>query len=105
MKLAAKTIFASCFCLALLCQGLQAQESKPKGTPVPPANAKPEEKKQKAKTPSGEPKIDIPIPIGKQVQGIKIPHYNEKGDLVMLFEAETAVRLDDSHIEMKNLKI
>lgn len=60
---------------------------------------------QSTKDSSEEQKIEIPIPVGKEVEGIKIPHYNDNGKLGMLFEADTALRLDDSRIEMKNLKI
>jgi hypothetical protein len=49
--------------------------------------------------------FDIPVPLGIPVKGIKIPHRNEEGKLVMTIEAEVAKKLDDQHVEMENMKI
>lgn len=49
--------------------------------------------------------FDIPVPLGIPVRGIKIPHRNEEGKLIMTIEAETAKKLDDKHVEMENMKI
>jgi len=49
--------------------------------------------------------IDIPIPIGEPVSGIKIPQYDESGKLSMTLLAGKARKLDDKSIEFDNLKI
>lgn len=49
--------------------------------------------------------FDVPVPVGIPVKGIKIPHRDEKGKLVMTIEAEVAKKLDDQHVEMENMKI
>ncbi len=49
--------------------------------------------------------FDIPVPMGIPVKGIKIPHRNDEGKLIMTIEAETAKKLDDKHVEMENMKI
>jgi len=64
---------------------------------VDPAPAKPET------SPAQE--FDVPVPLGIPVKGIKIPHRNDDGKLVMMIEAEVAKKLDASHIEMENMKI
>jgi hypothetical protein len=64
-----------------------------------PAPAK--EKKEEVKPRD----FDVPVPLGIPVKGIKIPHRDEKGKLVMTIEAEVATKLDDKHIDMENMKI
>ena len=49
--------------------------------------------------------FDLPVPMGIPVKGIKIPHRNEEGKLVMTIEAEVAKKIDETHIEMENMKI
>ena len=50
--------------------------------------------------------MDIPVPIGEDIKGIRIPYYGEDGKtLQMTFDAEVARKLDETHIEMENLKI
>jgi hypothetical protein len=49
--------------------------------------------------------FDVPVPLGIPVKGIKIPHRNEAGKLVMTIEAEVATKLDDRHVDMQNMKI
>jgi hypothetical protein len=64
-----------------------------------------------AKSGSGEKKqaaqseFDVPMPLNMPVKGIKIPHRNEAGKLIMTIEAEVATKLDEQHIEMENMKI
>ena len=48
-------------------------------------------------------KIEVPMPIGIPVDGIKIPQYDEKGNLRMLVQADSATKIDDSRIEMQKL--
>lgn len=49
--------------------------------------------------------ISIPVPEGQDVMGIRIPHHNERGELVMLITAEVARRAGESNIEMERMKI
>lgn len=56
-----------------------------------------------AKVPEGE--FDIPVPEGMPVKGIKIPHRDRDGKLIMVLEADVAKKLDASRIEMDELKI
>jgi hypothetical protein len=92
--------------LALACAlsagPLSAQESATKGAAPPgtPAKAK-EQKKQN----DGEQDIDIPVPDGVPVKGIKVPSYSADGKLLMMLDAELARKLDADRIEFENLKI
>ena len=54
--------------------------------------------------PQGE-KIDLPVPVGEPVKGIKIPQYDEKGKLTMNLSAETAKKIDDRQVEFGKLKV
>ena len=49
--------------------------------------------------------IDVPIPIGQDVRGIRIPNFNEKGELSMEIEAEVARKVEDRLIEMEGLHV
>jgi hypothetical protein len=49
--------------------------------------------------------IDLPVPVGEPVKGIKIPQYDETGKLTMNLSAETARKLDDTHVELEGLKV
>lgn len=69
-----------------------AKSEEPKPTPA-------EKKKE------GEQGFDIPVPLGIPVKGIKIPHRNEEGKLIMTIEADVAKKLDEQHIDMENMKI
>ncbi len=57
------------------------------------------------KKPAEEDGFDVPVPVGIPVKGIKIPHRNEEGKLIMTIEAEVATKLDEQHVEMQNMKI
>jgi hypothetical protein len=45
-------------------------------------------------------KIDLPVPIGHEVKGLRVPVRNDEGQMEMQFDMETATRLDDQNIEM-----
>ena len=45
-------------------------------------------------------KIDLPVPIGHEVKGLRVPVRNEEGKIEMQFDMETATRLDDQNVEM-----
>ncbi|MEI6082176.1 MAG: hypothetical protein WCR44_07080 [Verrucomicrobiota bacterium] len=50
-------------------------------------------------------KIDLPIPVGEWVKGIKIPQYDENGKLTMNLIAERARKLDEKQVEFGKLNI
>ena len=52
-----------------------------------------------------EEEIDIPVPDGVPVKGIKVPSYSTDGKLLMMLDAEQARKLDAERIEFENLKI
>jgi lipopolysaccharide export system protein LptC len=59
-------------------------------------------------TPSGDGKpqpMEIPIPVGEPVSGIKIPQYDESGKLSMTLLAGKARKLDDRKVEFEKLKV
>ena len=45
-------------------------------------------------------KFVLPVPIGHEVKGLRVPVRNEEGKMQMQFDMETATRLDDQNIEM-----
>ena len=62
--------------------------------------AKPEPAREES-----EQEIDIPVPDGVPVKGIKVPSYSPEGKLLMMLDAEQARKLDAERIEFENLKI
>jgi hypothetical protein len=91
---------------------LMAQQSSP--TPSKKATASTEKtsrkaREQKAKGASeqtqSQQEIDIPVPDGVPVKGIKVPSYSPDGKLLMMLDAEQARKLDADRIEFENLKI
>lgn len=72
---------------------LDLKATMPGASPAPSAAAK------------GEKEFDVPVPIGVPVKGLKIPHRNEEGKLVLTMEAEVAKKVDERHVEMENMKI
>lgn len=50
--------------------------------------------------------IDLPVPAGQPVKGIKVPFYAADGTtLQMVLEAGVARRVDDSNIEMDQMQV
>ncbi|HWY92126.1 MAG TPA: LPS export ABC transporter periplasmic protein LptC [Chthoniobacterales bacterium] len=45
-------------------------------------------------------KIEVPVPIGHEVKGLRLPVRNEEGKLEMQFDMESAKRLNDQDIEI-----
>jgi lipopolysaccharide export system protein LptC len=88
---------------AMLCLALQPLWC---ADPVHEAAKSEAAKKEAAdKKPAEEEGFDVPVPLGIPVKGIKIPHRNEAGKLVMTIEAEIATKLDEQHVDMQNMKI
>jgi hypothetical protein len=50
-------------------------------------------------------RIDLPVPIGHDVTGLRVPVRNDQGKVEMLFDMESARRLDDQNIEMHTVTI
>lgn len=95
--------------LAILCLALQPLRAEDK---KPDANEKPDAKSESAKKSGAKDKSDspaeefnVPVPVGIPVKGIKIPHRDENGKLLMTIEAEVATKLDDDRVEMQNMKV
>lgn len=86
--------FSTLIAVAMIAAALPAQAEDPQPKPT----ASPVEAEKSAD-------FDIPVPMGIPVKGIKIPHRNDEGKLIMTIEAETAKKLDDKHVEMENMKI
>lgn len=63
------------------------------------------EKPEPTRQESEEEIIDIPVPDGVPVKGIKVPSYSTDGKLLMMLDAEQARKLDAERIEFENLKI
>jgi hypothetical protein len=114
--------------LALACAlafgSLAAQQGTPAPSPKKTASAEKTSKKPKAIKTTEESKasnttkekpeparqeseeeIDIPVPDGVPVKGIKVPSYSTDGKLLMMLDAEQARKLDAERIEFENLKI
>lgn len=45
-------------------------------------------------------RIELPVPIGHDVKGLRLPVRNDQGKMDMQFDVETARRIDDQNIEM-----
>ena len=50
-------------------------------------------------------KFDLPVPIGHEVKGLRVPVRNEEGKMQMQFDMETATRLDNQNVEMHTVTI
>jgi hypothetical protein len=55
-----------------------------------------------ADKPKSERKIDIPIPIGHDAKGLRLPMRNDQGKLQALVDVEHVRRLDQVNVEMHN---
>ena len=45
-------------------------------------------------------KIDLPVPIGHEVKGLRVPLRTSEGKMDLQFDMESATRLDDQNVEM-----
>ena len=50
-------------------------------------------------------KVEVPVPIGHEVKGLRVPVRNDEGKIEMQFDMESARRLDDQNIEMHTTTI
>jgi len=83
------------FILALVVALPFQAEAKGKSKVRKPKSADSAEKKQ----------FEIPVPVGHDALGLRIPVYDLSGKLQMYFNSEIAFRVDDGHLNLTNLKI
>ena len=57
-----------------------------------------------AALPAGK-RLDIPIPVNRVAKGLRIPSCDGTGKLQMFFNMDVALRVDEDHLRMTNLKI
>jgi hypothetical protein len=50
-------------------------------------------------------RIELPVPVGHDVKGLRVPVRNDQGKIEMQFDMESAKRLDDQNIEMQTVTI
>ena len=50
-------------------------------------------------------RIDLPVPIGHDVKGLRLPVRNDQGKIEMQFDVESARRVDDQNVEMHTVTI
>jgi len=69
-----------------------------------PPGGKVEKAKKKKKKKKND-KLDVPIPVNHNAEGIKLPDLDENGRLKALFEIGSALRVNENELEMSNLRI
>ncbi len=79
--------------LAMACH-LQAADPTP--APSPPAETAGEE---------AAPGLQIPVAIGQEIKGIRVPNYDRQGRLTMRFNAASASRLDEDRFDFTDLAV
>src|ERR1700719_2845067 len=50
-------------------------------------------------------RIDLPVPVGHDVKGLRLPVRNDQGKIEMQFDVESARRVDDQNVEMHTVTI
>ena len=55
-----------------------------------------------ADKPKSERKIDIPIPVGHDAKGLRLPMRNDQGKLQFILDVEKVRRVDQANVEMHN---
>jgi len=98
-----RSLIPALLCLAL--QPLRGADPAHEAAKSEPAKSDAAKKAAPEKKQAEEDGFDVPVPLGIPVKGIKIPHRNEAGKLIMTIEAEVATKLDEQHVEMQNMKI
>jgi hypothetical protein len=54
-----------------------------------------------AEEPAQGRRIQLPVPIGHEVKGLRVPVRNDEGKMEMQFNMESATRLNDQDVEMR----
>jgi hypothetical protein len=62
-------------------------------------------KKQQEKAEAQKKEDTVPLPVGHEAKGLVLPDYNLRGLLSNRFVAGIAKRLDDNHLQMRDLKM
>lgn len=57
------------------------------------------------KPPKPDRKIDIPIPVGHDAKGLRLPMRNDEGKLQAIVDVEKVRRIDQANVEMHNTVI
>jgi hypothetical protein len=55
-----------------------------------------------ADKPKSDRKIDIPIPVGHDAKGLRLPMRNDQGKLQFVLDVEKVRRVDQANVEMHN---
>ena len=55
-----------------------------------------------ADKPKSERKIDIPIPVGHDAKGLRLPMRNDQGKLQFILDVEHMVHVDQANVQMHN---
>jgi hypothetical protein len=55
-----------------------------------------------ADKPKSDRKIDIPIPVGHDAKGLRVPMRNDQGKLQFVLDVEKVRRVDQANVEMHN---
>ena len=55
-----------------------------------------------ADKPKSDRKIDIPIPVGHDAKGLRLPMRNDQGKLQFILDVERVQRLDQANLDMHN---
>ncbi len=102
---AAKFLLRLVVALALCGSSLAAQSVATPAAKEAASAGKAKKSKAESKEAADNQDIDIPVPDGVPVKGIKVPSYSAEGKLVMMLDAEQARKLNADQIEFENLKI
>lgn len=49
--------------------------------------------------------LSLPIPVDREVRGIKIPYYTAEGRLEMNFDATAVRRIDETHLKLSHMRV
>jgi hypothetical protein len=55
-----------------------------------------------ADKPKSDRKIDIPIPVGHDAKGLRLPMRNDQGKLQFILDVEHVLRVDQANVQMHN---
>lgn len=55
--------------------------------------------------PKETPALNLPLPVGHEAKGIKLPYFNEEGKLEMNFVIGRAKRVDEHRLEMARVTV
>jgi hypothetical protein len=103
--------FAAVIGLALVGGAVAAPKDGKAGEKSAEAGKKKDKKDKKGKAPEpeakedGKPKLALPLIEGNDSKGVKIPYYDAKGTLQMVFNIGVASRLDENRVKMSETQV